>query len=238
MKSELSCRSYSVIVKIKVRLTRSKVLRSTLFDSMKKLLYLIAFLLVFTHARAQENRGTLVPAKIFQRSVMVGGSVSGSYKRINITSNSEPITGHRQQYDMDAKVGYFVLSDFAVGLKGSVYHYKEKMADQIPTQATNILAGPFVRYYLNNGVFGEASAAVGINNRPNASKTDLMEYRGGVGYAIFINPKIAVEPALMFSYYQEKRPAEGNRKLTEWGPSVNVGLQVYLFRERKFHLTR
>ncbi|KAA3438336.1 hypothetical protein [Rufibacter hautae] len=205
---------------------------------MRKFLYLSALLLVFTQAWAQENRGTLVPAKIFQRSLMLGGSVSGSYKRINITSNSEPISGHRQQYDMDAKVGYFVLSDFAVGLKGSVYHYKEKMSGQVPTQSTNILAGPFVRYYLNNGLFGEASAAIGINNRPNVNKTDLAEYRGGVGYIIFINPKVAVEPALMFSYYQEKRPAEANRKVTEWGPSVNVGLQVYLFRERKFQLTR
>ncbi|WP_181306490.1 hypothetical protein [Rufibacter sp. XAAS-G3-1] len=204
---------------------------------MRKLLYASILLLTCIQARAQENRGTLIPAKIFQRTLMVGGSVSGSYKQINISSSGEPISGHRQQFDLDAKIGYFVLSDVALGMKGTVYHYKEEMDDQIPTQATNILVGPFARYYLDNGFYGEASAAVGVNNRPNSTKTDLAEFKGGVGYAIFINPKVAIEPAVMFSYYQEKRPTEGNRKVTEWGPSVNIGLQVYLFRERKFQLS-
>ncbi|MBC3540191.1 hypothetical protein ACFSC6_01695 [Rufibacter sediminis] len=203
---------------------------------MRKLLYLSIFLLAFTNVRAQENRGTLVPAKIFQRTFMVGGGVSGSYRRINTTVNKESISGYRQQYDLDAKLGYFVWSDVALGLRASANHYREKMSGQVPTQATNILAGPFVRYYLDNGIFGEASAAAGINNRANRAKTDLMEFRGGVGYAIFINPKVAVEPAVIFTYYQEKVPAEQNKKLTEWGPSVNIGLQVYLFRERKFKL--
>jgi hypothetical protein len=204
---------------------------------MRKLLYASILFLTFMQAQAQENRGTLVPAKIFQRSLMVGGSVSGSYKQINITSGSEHLSGHRQQFDLDAKLGYFVLSDVALGMKGTIYHYKEAMDDQIPTQATNLLVGPFARYYLQNGFYGEASAAVGVNNKPNNPKTELAEFKGGVGYAIFINPKVALEPAVMFSYYQENRPSEGNKKVTEWGPSVNIGLQVYLFRERKFQLS-
>ncbi len=162
--------------------------------------------------------------------------MSGSYRKINITSNGEPVSGHRQQFDMDAKVGYFFLHDFALGVRASVYHYKEKMDNQIPTQSTNLMAGPFARYFWDNGIFTEASATIGMNTRPNVPKTESAEFRGGVGYAIFINPKIAVEPALHFSYYQENRPAEGNRKITEFGPSLNVGLQVYLFRERKFKL--
>ncbi|GGK69233.1 hypothetical protein ACD591_17650 [Rufibacter glacialis] len=203
---------------------------------MRKLLYLSLLLLPFQQVNAQENRGTLVPTKIFQRTLMVGGSLSGSYKRINITSVGEPVSGHRQQADLDAKVGYFVLGNVAVGAKATIFHSKEELSGQMPVQSTNLLAGPFARYYLRNGIFGEGSAVVGINNRPGAAKTDIAEYKGGVGYAIFINPKVAVEPALLFSYYQEKRPAENNRKLTEWGPSVNVGMQVYLFRERKFKL--
>ncbi|WP_205500984.1 hypothetical protein [Rufibacter psychrotolerans] len=204
---------------------------------MGKFLYVAVFLLGFLPVRAQENRSTLIPAKIIQRTLMVGGSVSGSYRQIDITGPNEPVSGHRTQFDLDAKLGYFVLHDFALGVRGAIYYYKESMDNQVPTQATNVLVGPFARYYLNNGFFGEASAAVGVNKRPNISKTDLAEFRGGVGYAIFINPKVAVEPALLFSYYQEKRVTEGNRKVTEFGPTLNVGLQVYLFRERKFKLT-
>ncbi|ALJ00453.1 hypothetical protein [Rufibacter tibetensis] len=203
---------------------------------MRKLLYLSIFLLTFTQVKAQENRGTLVPAKIFKRSFMVGGSLSGTYKRINITSNNDPISGYRHQYDLNAKVGYFVWSDVAFGLQGTVFHYKEKMSGTTSTASTNILAGPFARYYTDRGFFGEASAAVGINNQPNAAKTDIAEYRAGVGYAIFINPKVSVEPAVLLSYYQETRPSEQDRKLTEWGPVLNIGLQVYLFRERKFKM--
>jgi hypothetical protein len=204
---------------------------------MRILSSLSLLLFVAFSARAQENTGTLVPARIIYKSVMVGGSVSGAYRSINRTENNESLKGHRQQFDGDAKVGYFILNDVAVGLKGSVYHYKEEMSDALPTTNTNILVGPFARYYLRNGVFGEASAAVGIQNQPGSSKIDLTEYRGGVGYSIFINPKIAVEPALMFSYYQEKSVTDKNRKVTEFGPTLNIGLQVYLFRERKFKLT-
>ncbi|RNI27845.1 hypothetical protein EFA69_17250 [Rufibacter immobilis] len=205
---------------------------------MQKLLYAIILFLIVSEAKAQENRGTLIPAKIIQRSIMVGGNLSGAYKRISNSTSNATEKGDRLRFDLDAKVGYFVFHDLALGVRGTISHARESMSGQISTRTTNILVGPFTRYYLDNGIFGEASAAVGVNNRPNRAKTDLAEFRGGVGYTIFINPKVAVEPALMFCYYQEKRPAESNAKFTELGPAINLGLQVYLFRERKFKIVQ
>ncbi|MGV3541293.1 MAG: hypothetical protein ACO1OQ_15865 [Rufibacter sp.] len=205
---------------------------------MKKLIYPILVLLSMTPAMAQENRGTLIPAKVIQRSIMLGGSITGAYKDINDTRGGDDQSGSRQEFDFDVKFGYFVLHDWAIGLRGTVNHYREKYSGSLENRKTFILAGPFTRYYLDNGLFGEASFAMGVNNTSGSIKTDINEIKGGIGYALFINPKVAIEPAIMVSRYKEKIASGGSGHITEFGPSVNLGLQVYLFRERELALLR
>ncbi|WP_156180443.1 hypothetical protein [Rufibacter radiotolerans] len=203
---------------------------------MRKLLYAGLLLLGVTQVKAQENRGFLIPAKVIKHSVMVGGSVAGSYSRVSETRIDDKITGNKQNFSLDGKVGYFVWDDVALGIRASVNHERLQMEDQAGTNSTVALAGPFARYYLDNGIFGEGSAAIGKINKPGSTKKEAHEFRAGVGYAIFINPKVAVEPALLFSYYEEINQSEAKSKRTELGPLLNIGIQIYLFQERKFKL--
>ncbi|WP_157600740.1 hypothetical protein [Rufibacter sp. DG15C] len=200
---------------------------------MKILVYTLLLLLGVSRAHAQENRGNLLAAKVIQRSIMVGGGINGAYRSIeNHTSSNSTQSGSKKQIDVQGRFGYFVINDLAVGVLGTVSHTSVKMDGADNDPSTHILAGPFARYFLNNGIFGEASYGFGIYNLSNSLKRDISEIRGGVGYSLFINPKIAVEPAIMFTYYKEKNPANQDNYYTEVGPSINVGLQVYLFRER------
>ncbi|MBA9077460.1 MULTISPECIES: hypothetical protein [Rufibacter] len=188
---------------------------------------------------AQENRGTLIPAKIIQRSVMVGGSITGAYRDVNNNFGSQEISSSEQQFDFDVKAGYFILHDVAIGGRATLNHTRTSTDGGSDTRQTYLLVGPFVRYYLNNGIFGEASYSVGKNNEANSRKTNISELKGGIGYAMFINPKVAIEPAIMVARYKEKRASGGeNSYLTKFGPSLNLGLQIYLFRERKLALLR
>ena len=210
---------------------------------MRTLLYTFIFSLSLSlslnTAMAQENKGTLIPAKIIQRSLMLGGSITGSYKSLTNNLGAEEKSGSRLQVDVDAKVGYFVLHDLALGGRAAVTHYKRReSSDQLFERRTYILAGPFVRYYLNNGFFGEGSFSYGVNNQTNGIKSDLYETKGGLGYALFINPKISIEPMVNVTYLKERRidGSSSNRYLTELGPSFSIGMQIYLFRENPLTL--
>ncbi|MFC6999605.1 hypothetical protein [Rufibacter roseus] len=200
---------------------------------MKKFIYSIVLLLGTFTAVAQENRGTLIPAKIFQRSLLVGGSVSGAYRSLDNHMNNETSRGVRQQFDFDGMVGYFVLHDVAIGAKVTLNHARfRNNGDSPEMRSTYLLAGPFARYYLDNGFYGEGSFGVGRNNDLAGSKANIMEVAGGVGYALFINPKVALEPALHLSYLKEERHSGGARHFSEFGPTLSIGLQIYLYRER------
>jgi hypothetical protein len=200
---------------------------------MKKIFFAALLLLGVHAAKAQENRGNLLAAKVIQRSIMVGGGLNGAYRSIeNHTSSNSTESGSKKQIDLQGRFGYFLINDLAIGALGTVSHSNVKMDGGSSTPTTHILLGPFARYFLNNGIFTEASYGFGINNLSESNKKDISELRGGIGYALFINPKVAVEPAIMFTYYKEKNPANKDSYYTELGPSLNIGLQVYLFRER------
>lgn len=206
---------------------------------MRKILYSILLFVGITDTYGQVNKGTLIPAKIYQRSLMVGGSISGSYKSLDNNLGTETIPGNRTQVEGDVRIGYFALDDFALGGRVTANHYRQKTGtDQSAVRNTYILMGPFVRYYINSGFFGEASYSLGVNNSSSGSKSDLSEARGGIGYAIFINPKVAVEPAVHLTYLKEKRldNSTANKYISEFGPSLTIGLQIYLYREKKLTL--
>ncbi|GAA4298593.1 hypothetical protein GCM10023183_06940 [Nibribacter koreensis] len=166
---------------------------------------------------------------------MVGGGVNGAYRSIQNQSGHSSVSGSKKQFDGQGRFGYFVINDLALGALGTVSHTSVKMDGANANPTTHILVGPFARYFLNNGIFGEASYGIGIQNVSDSQKRDLSEARAGIGYSLFLNPKVAIEPAILFTYYKEKNPASPGHHYTEIGPSLNLGLQVYLFRERSLN---
>jgi hypothetical protein len=92
-----------------------------------------------------------------------------------------------------------------------------------------LLAGPFVRYYLLNGVFGEASFAGGLHNFSTGFKSTLYEGTVGIGYAHFINEKFSLEPTFTIRYFRE---SDGYKSYSSVGPMIGFGIQAYLLRKK------
>ncbi|WP_161887664.1 autotransporter outer membrane beta-barrel domain-containing protein [Pontibacter russatus] len=199
----------------------------------KFLLSFICLLAAFT-SFAQENQSYLIHAKVKQGSILLGGSLSASA----YTTTREldlplgPEEGTNILASLYAKNGYFLMHDFALGLVVSLEHESLSIStkeDADKFRRTMMLAGPFARYYLDNGIFGELSLQAGLLNFSTGDKSNLFQGGIGVGYAYFVNQRISLEPMLSFRYFQESRGGKSNTTL---GPMLGFGIQAYILRRR------
>ncbi|MGD0757131.1 MAG: hypothetical protein ABR927_18965 [Bacteroidales bacterium] len=94
--------------------------------------------------------------------------------------------------------GYFIVNNLAIGLNTSISYYK-----QSSTKYYGLGAGPTIRYYFNNGLFIKAETSFsfihGLDS--NSSRQKSYSLVPGVGYAFFINQKVAFEPCLSYIYF-------------------------------------
>ncbi|MBB6610317.1 hypothetical protein H7F15_04635 [Pontibacter sp. Tf4] len=196
---------------------------------------ILALLLLPAFAFAQENESFMFRAKVKHGSILVGGNLSGFAYKTTDNLNSPTGTkeeGRRIQANLQAKNGYFIMNDLAIGLNINLYHESTKITtdpEQEPFRETYLLGGPFVRYYLLNGVFGEAGVSIGKHNFSDGFQSNLLEGSAGVGYAFFFNEKFSIEPMLSFRYF---RQTKDDKAYTSFGPMVGVGFQAYLLRKR------
>jgi hypothetical protein len=203
---------------------------------MKKAILFI-LLLVTSLSHAQENESFLIKAKVKQGSIMLGGNVSANAYTFTdeYGNSSERVEGNIIQAQVKAKNGYFVLHDLAIGLDITLNHTSRKVTSEtdqeiLPDRNTYLLVGPFVRYYLDNGIFGELTLQAGLQNLfPSGIKYNLIEGGLGIGYAFFINEKFSIEPILALRYF---RQIDDGRKYTKLGPVLGVGIQAYLLRKK------
>lgn len=200
---------------------------------MKNLLLLLLFLPLLV--QGQENESFMFSAKVKHGSILVGGNLSGfAYKTSdNLHSpNNQQQEGRRIQANLQSKNGYFVMNDLALGLNLNIFHESTKVTsdpEQESFRETYFMAGPFARYYLDNGIFGELGASLGKHNFSDGFQSNLLEGTIGVGYAFFFNEKFSIEPTISFRYF---RQTKDDHIYTTFGPLLGVGFQAYLLRKR------
>ncbi|WP_133242736.1 hypothetical protein [Pontibacter virosus] len=175
----------------------------------------------------------------------MGGNLQGSYQ---LTSNElnrtgQEVTGRRIDFNLRSKNGYFVLEDFVVGLDLSVLHQSNKMTDvsdgvsSEPRRETFVMAGPFLRYYMLNGVFSELTLLAGLHNFNDVNqKYKALEGGVGLGYAFFLNKQFSLEPVLSVRYF--RKVDRNGRAYSEFGPMIGFGLQAYLLRQKSHVIKR
>jgi hypothetical protein len=196
-------------------------------------LFLLGFFFLLHTAKAQQNTSSLLNAKIKDGTIMIGGNLSGSYQKYkynNLKTNQQE-SGDLIRASFSAKSGYFFLPDFVVGLNVAVDHTSINVDSTFyGPKTTFLLAGPYVRYYFNNGIFGELNVNAGVNTVKGADKTDIKSGSVGIGYAYFLNPNIAIEPMLSFNYLSSRIDnADRDQKDSQYGPLLNIGIQAYLW---------
>ena len=193
---------------------------------MKKIVTIIALALVCSGAYAQFNQGR----------ILAGGSLSFQTQTVKSEVNGTTNTlGNITDIGFNPKVGYFFIDNLAGGLGVDITAHTEKeegSSDKDTDSKFSIT--PFVRYYLDFGLFFQGQVGFGSqkSKNENGNTTTTVKYGTfdwglGVGYAYFLNDHVALEP--MITYGQNiLKDDDSDGKLSYSGIGINVGLQVYL----------
>lgn len=196
---------------------------------MKKLVLTSFVVFSFLTGFSQFNKGR----------VLLGGNSSFSattqkYKSGNTTTTQYKTTS----FTFSPTAGYFFVNNFAAGL-GLVFETSSTKYENSNDKynSTTFLIAPFVRYYLNSGIFFQAMYGFGSRNTNQTVgpiKSDnsyaLSRWSVGAGYAWFLNSHVALEPFI--GYASDAYKLNGNKSI-EGGLTINVGLQVYLGQSSK-----
>lgn len=165
---------------------------------------------------------------------IVDGSVSFAFN----TAKSEYAVSESKSdafvFWLSPKAAYFVVDRLAVGMKISFNYtdgeYTDNDGSKSSSNSTGVSAGPFLRYYLANGIFGEASVGFGTTKSTSGdyeSRNNSFGYELGVGYAIFLNQHISVEPMFSYKHFRSKNE-ELSVENTNGGFSLGAGFTIYL----------
>lgn len=206
---------------------------------MNRFLYcLLFFVFISLSASAQRNRSNLIDAFILKGTYLIGGDFSTSFKGFSSDRGSQKNLdkGSIFRVNVNAKTGYFPLQDFVIGLNTRLDHFNTNGdSTNAGPEETNIILGPFARYYFKTGVFVEGGIGFGLYNITEGQQSDLFEGSGGLGYTYFLNDKIAIEPVLLYRYSKQKFAGgvSGGNDNSLYGPEFRLGIQAYLFRNRQ-----
>ncbi|WP_026464111.1 hypothetical protein [Adhaeribacter aquaticus] len=187
-------------------------------------------------AFAQRNQSSLSDAFMLRGTFLLGGNLTTSFKGYSSDRGDQKNInkGTVFRINLDTKVGYFAMEDVAFGLNANLRHsWNKQKNENDPNVETTLLFGPFVRAYLNNGIFGEVGLGMGLDNIKQGSQKDLFSADLGVGYSYFITKKIALEPMIVFNYYKQRLGGELGSDNSEYGPEFRLGISAYLLKHRR-----
>lgn len=201
---------------------------------MKKLfLAIVFFLLIIGPLAAQTEQGG------FFINATSALDLSFLDQKLKVDGNSTDI-GNVSNIELSALGGYFVADQFVLGLNLSVQSSTEEDAVDNRSSTTTFTIGPALRYYVINGLFAQGSLGFGttnLNYEPatgGSEETDLgvLTWGAALGYAFFLSERIAIEPALSYSYARLKDDTEttggGTGSLITSGVNLSVGFSFIL----------
>lgn len=151
---------------------------------MKRILVVLLMLIGFSFA---------AEAQISSGSFMVGGTAGFDLEPTKI--------------ELTPRVGYFIIDNLAVGATVGLEYLKVEDESN-----TDITVSPFVRYYLNNGLFAQGD----VSFERDAGLEDW-RFRLSIGYSYELTENVRIEPLLPIS-------------IDPFSIGVGVGVQAYIFR--------
>lgn len=199
---------------------------------MKKVLLACAIICSAVTASAQQEETNNSPTS--KGHFIVDGSVSFSINNSKSEGEGGVNKSNSFGFGVSPKAAYFVIDRLALGMETffgySDSEFTNSAGEQTSGNSTGISVGPFARYYLVNGLFGEASVGIGTNrskSEGNVSNSDSFRYKFGVGYAIFLGSQVSVEPILS---YRHSRNTNDRSSFTNTnnGFSLGAGFTIYL----------
>jgi hypothetical protein len=178
---------------------------------------------------------------------MLGGAVdfyysssNGASDIINTYSNTNSL--RQVHLSLNPSVGYFVIDGLVLGLTPTfTYEYARATIRSLGTSngtsdghSFNIGLNAFAKYYFKNSFFigleSGYSHKIGNYNDAGTTKDNNFIVRPSIGYAIFLNSKVSIEPSIYYLY--QKYDLNGMKFGTSSSSSNNIGLSVglHIFR--------
>ncbi len=182
---------------------------------MKKIIVLIAFI---------AGIATSGYSQFIKQGTVIGG---GSFE---FKSHKDNNSDYKQSgLSLMPWAGFMVIDNFAVGGIFDISTGTAKSGGS-KTTTTDIMVGPFARYYLDNGLFAHGQFTVGSRKYESGSfnqKSSLNELRIGAGYAIRITDTVLLEPILGY-LSQSQKDKDTDVKSTESGFFFMGGFTIFI----------
>ncbi len=135
-------------------------------------------------------------------AIMLGGSAG-------VTSVSNDGDSN-VSFFLSPTAGFFVADDLAVGANISV---------AASEGFSQFGIGPFARYYFLKGLFAQAGLDFTSTKFDGFDSDSSTRFNVGVGYSVFLNDGVALEPGLVFDF------GEGITVI-----ALTIGVQAFLHR--------
>jgi outer membrane autotransporter protein len=212
--------------------------------------HLIKFFLALGILFYSINVYSQIDKPITKGNIILGGGGELGFSNSNYDSHSTDYDynskGTSFSFSLDPRFGYFVFDGFVLGLSPSFSYgfgkstststYLGNPSDPMESKRHSYGIGldVFVKYYFKNCIFiGLESGYLYSNSKysdeNNATKYNSFSISPAVGYAIFITPKVSIEPCLNYSYslYTGKNPLDNSNSLDN-DLSISVGFHWFL----------
>ena len=140
------------------------------------------------------------------------------------------------------RVGYFVISNLAVGLDFTLAynHIKSTSGGEYTSNRTGFRAGPFLRYYIPTQKllpFAEASYSIGSSKTKweygtldDERSTKIQQWGFGIGLGIPMGEKVAFDALIGYqsNSYKDKEDNDDNLRVIVGTIGLKLGLTVFL----------
>jgi outer membrane protein len=193
---------------------------------MKKIFTVIALALISSGAFAQFKQG----------GILLNGGLGFRSTTNKLESGGTTTTlGKQTDFTFNPRVGYFFMDHLAAGLTFDVTTSMSKADGSSNKSGYSITTvGPFVRYYLDQGLFFQGEIGFGgrtdksvTGNTTTTTKYSAMKWDIGVGYAYFLGDNVAIEPLVYYGMLNFK-DKDTNGKYKESGLGIQLGLTAFI----------
>jgi hypothetical protein len=199
---------------------------------MKKHIIILTIALIVSVSSFAQHRSALQKG-----SITTGGKLGLSF---GSAKHEETWNGTTEQSSYSGKsialtpsLGYFVANGFAMGL--SVDYTSSKFEDDEDYYCeTSYLVGPYMRYYVPQGVFLHTSVGFGKQSEKGKGWEDeakKSDFQFGIGYAVFMNDFVAFEFAALYQKTGLKYDVDnGSDKISQNNLLFAAGFSIFLHK--------
>jgi len=123
-----------------------------------------------------------------------------SYRKSNLESSTYNTETSVFSASLTPGVSYFIIDKLAIGLNATFSYDGSKN-----NKSYTLGIGPELRYYFSNGLFLNAEVDYNyLHYISNNSKANYFSFKPGVGYSIFLNQKVSLEPGIFYEIADQK----------------------------------